>query len=113
MDKLLKLEDAIIDLLEYYANRFNGSNINDVKHYVIKDKENHHYQLIAMGFRNGLFIHNCIFHFDIINKKVWLQVNNTDVLIADELIEKGVPKDKIVLGFHEPELRKHTGFAVS
>jgi hypothetical protein len=113
MDKLLKLQGAIIDLLAYYAERFNGSNVKDVKHYVIKDTENHHYQLISMGFRNGVFIHNCIFHFDIINEKIWLQVNNTDILIADELIEKGILKKNIVLGFHEPHLRQYTGFAVA
>ena len=113
MDKLLKQQKAIIEVLEYYAARFNNGDINNIKYYVIKDKENHHYQLISMGFRKGIFIHNCIFHFDIINEKVWLQANNTDILIADELIEKGVPKDEIVLGFHEPHLRQYTGFAVA
>jgi hypothetical protein len=111
MDKLLKYQEAIIALLQEYADYYNGG--NDVKHYVIKDKENHHYQLIAMGFRNGVFIHSCVFHFDIIKDKVWLQVNETANLIADELIEKGVPKKDIVLGFHEPHLRQYTGFAVA
>lgn len=110
MDKTLKYQKAIIELLEYYKNRYNQSD-EDAKHYVIKDKENHHYQLIIMGFDDGVFIHGCIFHFDIINEKVWLQVNETDVLIADRLMEYGVPKEDIVIGFHEPHLRKYTGFA--
>jgi hypothetical protein len=33
--------------------------------------------------------------------------------IALELMEKGVPKEEIVLAFHAPFRRKHTGFAVS
>ena len=111
MDRILKYQNAIITLLQEYADYYNGG--NDVRHYVIKDKESHHYQLIAMGFKNDLFIHSCLFHFDIIDKKVWLQVNETEHLIADELIEKGVPKMDIVLGFHAPHIRPYTGFAVA
>ena len=32
--------------------------------------------------------------------------------ITDELVAAGVPKDKIVLVFHPPEIREHTGYAV-
>ena len=32
--------------------------------------------------------------------------------IAEELINAGIPKSDIVLGFHEPEIRQYTGFAV-
>ena len=46
-----------------------------------------------------------------IDGKIWLQQNNTDILIADELIENGIPKDKIVLGFIAPSERLSTGFA--
>ncbi|MFD2572909.1 element excision factor XisI family protein [Spirosoma soli] len=52
-------------------------------------------------------------HFDIINGKVWLQVNNTDRELTDELIDLNVRQEDIVLAFHPENLRKHTGFAVS
>ena len=109
--KIVKYQNAIIDLLSYYADRYNQD--DNLKHYVIKDKEDNHFQLIMMGFENGIFIHSCIYHFDIIDGKVWLQVNNTDNLIANELMEKGVPRTDIVIGFHEPHLREYTGFAVA
>lgn len=109
MDKVLTYQKKIIELLEEYKNRYNQN--DNLNHYVIKDKENHHYQLITMGFDDGVFVHSCVFHFDIINKKVWLQVNETDVLIADKLVENGIPKEDIVIGFQEPHLRKYTGFA--
>ena len=110
-NKIIKYQNSIIDLLSYYADRYNQG--DSLKHYVIKDKESNHFQLIMMGFENGIFIHSCIYHFDIIDEKIWLQVNNTDNLIADELMEKGVPRTDIVIGFHEPHLRKYTGFAVA
>ena len=33
--------------------------------------------------------------------------------VTEELIQAGVPKEDIVLGFHEPEIRPYTGFAVA
>jgi XisI protein len=38
---------------------------------------------------------------------------HTEDGIAEELIAAGIPKQHIVLGFHEPEIRPHTGFAVA
>jgi len=32
--------------------------------------------------------------------------------IAEEFVKFGVPKEDIVLGFHAPYKRKHTGYAV-
>ncbi|MFM6307282.1 MAG: element excision factor XisI family protein, partial [Dolichospermum sp.] len=37
----------------------------------------------------------------------------TEVGIANELVELGVPKEDIVLGFQLPSVRKYTDFAVS
>jgi hypothetical protein len=48
---------------------------------------------------------------DIRSDFVWIEADNTDYDIAARLVELGVPKDKIVLGFQAPSVRKHTGFA--
>ncbi len=32
--------------------------------------------------------------------------------ITDELVGAGVPKDRIVLAFHPPEIRQYTGYGV-
>ncbi|WP_364300717.1 element excision factor XisI family protein [Moorena sp. SIO4A5] len=32
--------------------------------------------------------------------------------ITDELVTSGVPNDRIVLAFHPPEIREHTGYGV-
>ena len=52
-----------------------------------------------------------LYMFDIIDDKVWIQYDGTEDGIADELIEAGIPQDKIVLGFRPPEIRPYTGFA--
>jgi XisI protein len=48
-----------------------------------------------------------------IDERVWIQLDNTEDGIAEELIAAGIPKQDIVLGFHEPEIRPYTGFAVA
>ena len=52
----------------------------------------------------------CILHLDIKDGKVWIQHDGTEVGIANQLVELGVPKHDIVLAFHEPAVRQFTGF---
>ena len=52
-------------------------------------------------------------HFDLINDKVWIQQKNTDILIADELVERGISKSDIVLGFIPEKVRHYEGFATA
>jgi hypothetical protein len=33
--------------------------------------------------------------------------------ITEELVRDGVPKENIVLAFHPPYMREHTGYAVA
>lgn len=77
------------------------------------DRESDRYLLIILGRENDRRVHGCLAHIDIINGKVWIQRDGTEHGIANELVEAGVPKDQIVLGFRSPELRKHTEFAVA
>jgi hypothetical protein len=39
--------------------------------------------------------------------------NGTEDGITNELLAAGIPQKDIVLGFHEPEVRQYTGFAVA
>lgn len=43
--------------------------------------------------------------------KIWLQHNSTENDIAEELVEMGVPKTDIVIGFHSPFKRQFTEYA--
>lgn len=44
----------------------------------------------------------CVLHLDIKNSKIWIQHDGTEIGIANELVKLGVPKEDIVLAFHEP-----------
>jgi hypothetical protein len=71
------------------------------------------YQLVYVGWRDQDRIYGPVLHLDIINEKIWIQQDGTEVGIANELVELGVPKEDIVLGFQLPSVRKYTDFAVS
>ncbi|MEM9542036.1 MAG: XisI protein [Cyanobacteria bacterium P01_E01_bin.42] len=58
-------------------------------------------------------VHGCLIHVDIIDGKIWIQRDGTEEGVASELLNAGVPKDKIVLAFYDPEIRKEMGFAVA
>lgn len=53
-----------------------------------------------------------VLHLDIIDRKIWIQQDGTEVGIANQLVELSVPKEDIVLGFDPPKMRHHTDFAV-
>jgi hypothetical protein len=77
------------------------------------DSETDQYLVVSTGWNKEGRVHGCLIHVSIQDGKVWIQRDGTDVGIANELVQAGIPKDEIVLGFHEPEIRSYTGFAVA
>lgn len=74
------------------------------------DTERDHYQLLHVGWRNTKRAFGCILHLDIKDGKIWIQHDGTETGIANQLVSLGVPKQDIVLAFHEPEVRQFTDF---
>ena len=107
--KLATYRRAILALLDRYREL--GPSDAAVETYQVIDCENDHYQLLSDSWSKNHRYYGCILHFDIRQGKVWVQHNGTEHPIADELMELGVPKEDIVLGFHAPELREYTEFA--
>ncbi len=112
MDKITKYQNILCDLLNEFGS-IKKRLTPDVKSQLIIDKENNHYQLVSVGWHNAQFVYLVAFHFDIINEKIWIQQNNTDCLIADELVERGVLPQDIVLGFVSERAREQSGFAMA
>lgn len=113
MDNIKKYQDTIVEFLTSYAEEAIPANVTDFENQVIIDKENHHYQLLQIGWQGNRYIFAVLFHFDIKNGKIWFQINNTEREVVDELMAKGVPAEDIVLGFQPPYARPYTGFAVA
>lgn len=110
MDKLNLYREKVKTILDEYAqHKYNYGNIDIEK---IFDNERDHYQIISIGWNDQKRVYNPIMHLDIKNEKIWIQENITEVDIATELIDMGVPKSDIVIGFHTPKVRQLTGFGV-
>ncbi len=80
---------------------------------IIADQEANRYLLTSQGWELRRRVHSCIIHIDIVGDKIWIQHDGTEYGIADELLKAGVTKNKIVLGFKSPTLRKYTEFAAA
>ncbi|MEM7536922.1 MAG: XisI protein [Chloroflexota bacterium] len=85
----------------------------DIENQAIFDLENDHYQLVHAGWHNKLRTYGCLIHINIRDNKFWIQYDGTEVGVANELVELGVPKTDIVLAYHSPFARKRGEFAVS
>jgi hypothetical protein len=85
----------------------------DIQQQTVFDRTSDRYLLMLVGREGVRRVHGCLLHVDIINGKFWIQRDGTEYGIARELLDAGVPKDRIVLAFRSPEMRKHTDFAVA
>ena len=62
---------------------------------------------MSVGWAGHRRVYGCVLHLDIINEKIWIQHNTTEIQIGQELVAIGIPID-IILGFQAPYLRKYT-----
>ena len=100
-------------LLSDRASRSMRSN-PQVEAQTVFDHDRDHYQLVYVGWkRNGDRDYGCLLHLDVKDDKIWIQYDGTEGGIANELVELGVSKEDIVLGYHPLSVRRLTEFAVS
>lgn len=78
----------------------------------IFDTQRDRYQIVHLGWQHQRWVHNCVIHLDIRQDKVWIFYNSTEHDIAADLVNLGVPKHDIVLGFHPPFMREMSDYAV-
>jgi hypothetical protein len=85
----------------------------DIRQEVVFDRDRDHYLVMNVGWDQGKRVHGSLIHVDILDGKVWAQRDGTEEGVAAELLAAGVPKERIVLAFRAPEMRKYTDFAVA
>lgn len=111
MERVEQYRQSICQILTSHVTFEIGS--SGIESQLVFDKEHDHYQLLEIGWEGLKRIYNCIIHLDIKDGKIWIQRNMTDVDIARELVEIGVPKEDIILGLHPPYKRPYTGYGVA
>ena len=83
----------------------------DVKEYVIVSREGDHFMLMQEGWHGKQRLHGPIVHAEIKGGKIRIHYDGIEDGITDDLVAAGIPKDHIVLAFHPPHVRPHTGYA--
>lgn len=111
MDSLDNYRQIIKSLLSDYAAIpiANGK----IDCYTVFDTQKDHYQVMNVGWDGYRRVYGCVLHLDIKKGKIWIEQNMTEMKIAQELINQGIPKEDIVLGFQSPEIRQYTDYAVT
>jgi hypothetical protein len=110
MDRLAGYRQIIHKVLAEYA-RYKPAN-GQIDTELVVDAAGNHFELLHLGWDGVQRVHGPVIHIDVIGDKVRIQYDGTNRPVADELIAAGIPQQDIVLAWHPPELRHHTGFAV-
>ena len=111
MDTITHYRDIIQHILLAYTKIPYAR--GDIQCKPVFDTERDSFMLITEGWDGVKRVHGCLIHIEIMNKKVWVQRDDTDRGITYDLMEAGIPKDHIVLGFQEPSVRQFTGYAAA
>lgn len=111
MDKIEKYRQLLEEVILRHA-KFRPS-YGQIETAPIIDCHHDHYLLMDFGWdRNGR-VHAVAFHARIQNNKIWIEWDGTEPSITEELVDHGIPRNDIVLGFYRPEHRVITDFAVA
>ena len=85
----------------------------DVETSLFEDPEQKIFILLRLGWHAGRRVNNFVILARIVDDKIWIEEDNTDLCFADELVRAGVPAEDIVLAFQPPDRRHLTAFAVA
>jgi XisI protein len=86
---------------------------SDVRLVTVFDRAQDRYLLMLNGWEGVRHEHGCLVHVDIIDGKFWIHRDGTEYGIAQELLDAGIPKNRIVLAFRSLAMRRLTEFAVT
>lgn len=109
MDSQLDYRRIVKNILQEYAS-YKPVNA-DVSSALSFDDEHGHYVLLHFGWDGKKHLNHAVLHLQIADDKIWIQNDETEEGVAADLLEMGVPKERIVLGFKPPDVRPYTEFA--
>ena len=84
----------------------------DIEMQPVFDEVRDAYLLLDIGWDKTGRVYSVLLHLSIKGDKIWIEVDGTEDGVAQELLDAGISKEQIVLGFYRPKRREITGFAV-
>ena len=107
---LNRYRDIVRGVIEEYASHKPSHGQIDTE--AVIDPSRDHYEVMHVGWDGDRRVHGTVLHIDILNDKVWIQFDGTAPGVALDLLDAGIPREAIVLGFHPPYVRAQTDFAI-
>lgn len=107
MDRLEPYRSVVRRLLGEHLEY--GQKDTQVETVGIFDDSGGNYLLIEVDWQHPRRIYSVVIHVHLKEEKIWIEQDWTEKGIAQELIEAGVPKEVIKLGFQPPESRASQG----
>ena len=113
--KIKSYQKILSTYIQKLADERNNSLGNDMNYQAIIDTQNNHFQLVRIGWHDQRFLYNVLIHLDINTEtgNIWVQQNNTEILLDNDLNEYGIPKNHLVLGFRPAAMRSFSDFAIA
>ena len=105
----LDYRELVKRIIDEYVNEQSQEDLKNIE--IVLDTERDRYLLVYVGWHDEERVYGCPIHISIKDGKIWIQRDFTEEGIANKLVELGVPKSDIVLGFRSPYVRQFTGFA--
>ena len=102
---------VIPKVLQYYVEH--QDSFGEVQTSLIISQDQNHFLLVDDGWQDGIRAYGVLAHAEIRNSKIYVQRDGTEEGITDDLLRAGVKAQEIVLAFHPPEIREHTGLAIA
>lgn len=110
MDKLTHYRQIVQQILTQHSHIQPA--YGEIEMGVLFDPERDRYQVMRTGWLQRRRVYGALIHIDLIGEKIWIQYDGTEVGVANELTDEGIPKADIVLAYHSPFMRQYDGFAV-
>ena len=109
MNRLAEFRGAVKKVISEYAQY--KPSLGDIEVEMVLDEVHDHYELLYIGWEGRQRVHGTVIHIDIRDGKILIHHDGTSTGVAEDLVALGIPRAQMVLGWHEPTLRKSPAYA--
>jgi hypothetical protein len=106
MEQVEHYRQIVLDVIDKYV----PYRPRHAEAFKVLDHERDNYLLMHDGFWDGWRYYGCLLHLEIRDGKVWIRHDGVEGGVAEELVERGVAREDVVLAFHPPHLRYRSDF---
>ena len=110
MDSITHEYETVEQVLRDAAQRYQTGKNRTVSAF---DRSSGQFVLLREGWDGYQRNHYAWIHLEVRDDKFWIHRDGTEHGIANDLVEAGIPKERIVLAFQHPIRRERGEFAVA